>query len=203
VFAIANVLDTHNPHYSPPAEFESLADITPSEISALEAANDNQRYLLGEPLPEETRSQFESHDAIQRWMHDVYRAQVAYVDSLISNWLDETAIELSESLIVVVGGHGQMFGAEGMVGHHTSLHPHGIVVPAFVSFPQSWSPSVDITTPVSIGRLAEAISCSLTGDVSTPAEFTSVWSESPVVSCVDGPTWKVSKLQEQYGDSRN
>lgn len=68
-------------------------------------------------------------------MYDVYQAQIKYVDRIVSQWLTQAAATLSDSPVVVIGDHGQLFGEEGMVGHHTSMHPAGIGVPVFLSFP--------------------------------------------------------------------
>lgn len=201
LFAAVNVLDTHNPHYCPPDRGCERAgvNLTESEIVALEAASDNKEYLFGEGAPSGAQSQFESWDDIQQRMHDVYRAQAAYVDILVSDWFDRHEDRLSEGLVVVVGDHGQLFGEEGMVGHHTSLHPHGVAVPAFVSVPNSWTTASELNGPVSMAGLAKAVEGAADGTVTDGDEFCDVWQAEPVVSCADGPTWRADNLRERYG----
>lgn len=200
LFAIANVLDTHNPHYRPPDGYRSEIDISDDEIRALKAANDNQSYLLGESLPAEAQSRFQSWDDVQQRMHDVYRAQVTFLNDIVSEWLRRNERMLSKSLVVIVGDHGQLFGDEGMVGHHTSLHPHGIMVPAFVSFPETWSRPAEPTVPLSMTGLSKVINGVIEEEITTANEFVERWSQCPVITCVDGPTWRISTLREEYDD---
>ncbi len=202
VFAMVNLLDTHNPHYTPPERGAGRLDVTVSaqESEALAAANQNIEYILGEPLPKDARDGFESRDTVQTRMHDIYQTQVAYVDDIISDWFERHEDRLEDALVVTVGDHGQMFGAEGMVGHHTSLHPHGISVPVFISFPDAWSTEKpDFQHPTSFTGLVQAIEKTLAGQIGDADRFLNVWTESDVVTCVDGPTWNIGELQDDYG----
>ncbi|MDB9250745.1 sulfatase-like hydrolase/transferase [Halorubrum ezzemoulense] len=201
LFAMVNLLDTHNPHYTPPKRGARRLglEVSPEESKVLANANQNLDYVLGEPLLENFRDRFESRDAVQSRMYDIYQAQIAHIDALISDWFEEHEERLDDSLVVIVGDHGQMFGAEGMVGHHTSLHPHGVSVPAFLSFPNHWSvENTDIQGPTSFIGLSQAIEKTLAGEITESSEFLDVWADAEVVISVDGPTWKIEKRQEEY-----
>ncbi|MFC7202648.1 sulfatase-like hydrolase/transferase [Haloferax namakaokahaiae] len=199
VFAVANLLDTHNPHYCPPPESELTPSL--SEIEALYAACDNRGYVFKEPLPAKTRSEFERWGTVQSWMEEIYQHQAAYVDRLVSDWFDSNYDRLQNALVVIVGDHGQLFGDEGMVGHHVSTHPHGISVPAFISFPDSWElTEKNIDTSTSLVGLAQALDGVISGEITSVDSFTSVWEEPQVATYVDGPTWRVNELRDQYGE---
>lgn len=198
LFAMMNLLDTHNPHYAPPEQGARRLnlDVSPEESIALADANQNMEYILGEPLSRDAQDDFESRDAVQSRMHDVYQSQVAYVDSLISDWFEQHEERLNDALVVIMGDHGQMFGAEDMVGHHTSLHPHGICVPVFLSFPEQWSvESTGFKVPTSLIGLAEAVERNLAGKITDLGKFLDVWKDIDVVTSVDGPTWEIEKRQ--------
>lgn len=202
LFSITNLLDTHNPHYCPPpagAEAVGL-EMSSNESRALKSASDNREYIFDQPLSKETRAEFTTWDAVQSRMYDVYRAQVAYMDQILSEWISIYEEYLAKSLVILVGDHGQLFGVEGMVGHHVSLHPYGIAVPAAVSFPESWSvPNELPEEEVGLTGLARAILGVVSGEVKSASEFVNEWTHYPVITCVDGPTWRIEVLRDLYG----
>jgi hypothetical protein len=135
----------------------------------------------------------------------VYDAQVRYLDYLIEAWFDATGDVLDESLVVVTGDHGQLFGEENQLGHQTSLHPHGVHVPLFVDPPASWMTPWRIETPVTWVGLSHALGGVVDGSVrNTEAFVDAVVEESRtdgrVVVCADGPTYDLDALRETYGD---
>jgi hypothetical protein len=93
-----------------------------------------------------------------------------------------------------------MFGAENMIGHNTSLHPHGIAVPAFVLAPNHWGDTPKIEDPVSMVGLAKSIKSVISGDITDIDEFVTTWTKEPIRSTVDGPTWDISALQDAFGN---
>lgn len=213
ILCIANLLDTHNPHHAPPEEGAAALELTiaPPERRALGAANDNRRYVLtDEAPPEATRPWFDTWDAVFSRRLDVYNAQIRYLDALLERWAADVEERLTDSLLIVTGDHGQLFGEEGMVGHHTSLHPHGIHVPLFVRFPSSWT-AVErtVATPVSLVGLATAVRRVVEGDVDSGEAFVSAVEDATagrtddgrVVVCADGPTWRVPTLRDEYDDA--
>jgi arylsulfatase A-like enzyme len=209
LFCIANLLDTHNPHHAPPdiGADELGLSVSADERRALRAANDDRLYMLADAdLPDETRELFDSWDAVFERREEVYDAQIRYFDHLAEQWFDDLARRvLDESLIVVTGDHGQLFGAEGQLGHQVSLHPHGIHVPLYVFPPASWECDVEVTTPVSWVGLSRALAGVVDGSVTDSETFVESVVEGSrtdgrVVVAVDGPTWNVAELRGQYDD---
>jgi len=207
LFCLANLLDTHNPHHAPPdvaAEKLGLS-VSGNERRALAAANDDRRFLLeAADLPRETRAFFDSWDEVFARREEIYEAQIRYFDHLVERWivaLDDRIRD--ESLIVVTGDHGQLFGEEGMLGHQTSLHPHGIHVPLYVFPPASWDVPRRVEMPVTWIGLSEALSGVVDGAVTDSEPFVDRLVEGSrtdgrVVVCADGPTWNVAELRERY-----
>ncbi|WP_380677653.1 sulfatase-like hydrolase/transferase [Salinigranum sp. GCM10025319] len=209
LFCLANLLDTHNPHHAPPAVgADALGQsVSPDERRALRAANDDRLYMLDDAaLPAETRAFFDSWDAVFERREEIYDAQIRYFDHLVEQWIDRLErCVLDDSLIVVTGDHGQLFGEEGQLGHQVSLHPHGIHVPLYVFPPVSWERDVNVTTPVSWVGLSRALGGVVDGSVAgTEAFVEAVEAESRtdgrVVVAVDGPTWNVAELRGRYDD---
>jgi arylsulfatase A-like enzyme len=207
LFCLANLLDTHNPHHAPPDVGATALDLTVSsdERRALAAANDDRRYMLEDAdLPRETRAFFDSWDDVFARREEIYDAQIRYFDHLVEAWIEglERRI-LDESLVVVTGDHGQLFGAEGQLGHQVSLHPHGIHVPLYVFPPASWEADVTVEIPVSWVGLSRALGGVVDGAVTGTEAFVDAAVEGSrtdgrVVVAVDGPTWDVAELREQY-----
>ncbi|MFB6103424.1 MAG: sulfatase-like hydrolase/transferase [Haloplanus sp.] len=209
LFCIANLLDPHNPHHAPPDVGADALDLSvpPAERRALAAANDDRLYLLdGADLPVETRDWFDSWSAVFERRKDIYDAQIRYFDHLVGEWVDSLADRaVDESLIVVTGDHGQLFGEEGHLGHQVSLHPHGIHVPLAVFPPASWETDVTVERPVSWVGLARALGGVADGSVRSTEEFVDATVEGSrtdgrVVVAADGPTWNVAELRERYDD---
>jgi arylsulfatase A-like enzyme len=210
LFCLANLLDTHNPHHAPPdvgAEALGLS-VSTDERRALAAANDDRRYMLGDAdLPTETREWFDSWDDLFARRAQIYDAQIRYFDHLVERWIEALASRvLDDSLIVVTGDHGQLFGAEGQLGHQVSLHPHGVHVPLYVLPPATWETDVTVEAPVSWVGLSRALGDVVDGSVTGIEGFVDAVvdgsrTDGRVVVAVDGPTWNVAELRERYDDA--
>jgi arylsulfatase A-like enzyme len=207
LFCFANLLDTHNPHHAPPEVGANALGLSVSsgERRALAAANDDRRYMLEDAdLPRTTREVFDSWDDVFARREEVYDAQIRYFDHLIERWTARLEQRLlDESLIVVTGDHGQLFGVEGQLGHQVSLHSHGIHVPLYVLPPASWETDVTVQTPVSWVGLSSALGDVADGSVTGTDAFVDAVVEGSrtdgrVVIAVDGPTWDVAELRERY-----
>lgn len=207
---ITNLLDTHNPHYTAPERARQRLGVRLSEgeMESLKHASDDRLYLLdsNQPLPDKAREEFDTWEEVLRSRHKVYRAQIREVDLLLEDWVNALPRKVrTNSLVLVTGDHGQMFGEEDMIGHQTSLHPAGIQVPLLISVPDSWTGSTrEVTEPVSLVDLANAIECVARGDVTDTEDFVSKLTrqpdDSPVMSAVDGPTWNTQRLRGDYND---
>jgi arylsulfatase A-like enzyme len=158
-------------------------------------------FYFDEDLPQEAAEEFGSWRQALNRMHDVYKSQIAHVDHLVSTWIGDNSDRLKDSLVIILGDHGQLFGTEGMVNHHTSLHPHGIAVPVAISLPSEWNTSTKMDGPLSFVGLANSLMDIMCGSISTTAEFLENWRSYPVISYADGPTWRNQMLHDRYGKS--
>ncbi len=207
-FCSINLLDTHNPYYAYTERGAERAGIELSETTrrALMAATDNREFLCeaSPEVPEGARTAFESWDEIYEAQHAVYRAQVAEVDALIEDFVRETPDGAAEDALVVVSGdHGQLFGEEGMAGHHTSLHPGGVQVPCYVSFPSDWDASAAsrFREPISLLGVARTLPAVASGEIDTPTGFLETvrqrsLTDGELMVCTDGPTWNKQVIAE-------
>jgi arylsulfatase A-like enzyme len=204
-----NLLEPHNPHHAPPdVGADALGLSVPAdERRAIQSANDDRLYMLGgADLPPEARAFFGSWGAVFERREEIYDAQIRYLDHLVERWIESLAADVfADSLVVVTGDHGQLFGEEGGLGHQVSLHPHGIHVPLYVLPPASWERGVDVETPVSWVGLSNAIGAVVDGSVTGTEAFVRAVeggsrTDGRVVVTVDGPTWDVTELREGYDD---
>lgn len=198
---VTNVLDPHNPYWgSPPSQ--PLVH-TPTEDEALRNRPSMVYRLTNDPIPEEMRGAFSDWGSCFDVEERIYETFCRETDRLIKRWHDKQTSRFEEDLIVVVGDHGQLFGAEGAVGHSTSLHPHGIHVPLAVDPPAGWDASErTISDPVSIAGLGRALMEVVDGAVTSTTGLIDVVTNysrglnDTVLACVDGPTIDVPLLYE-------
>lgn len=210
VLTVTNLLDPHNPYYgSPPRQ-----PLTHSreEDDALRNRRSNLIYLLtDDPIPEEIRDVFNDWESCFDVEQNIYTQFSREADRLLKRWHDEQTSRFENDLVIVLGDHGQLFGAEDEVGHYTSLHPHGIHVPLAVDPPAGWDSSEQtISEPVSIAGLGQALLEVVTGTVTDTSNFVTAvrnHSRGPtdgVLACVDGPTVEVPLLYatDRFDDER-
>jgi len=206
---VTNVLDPHNPYYGVPPESEQSR---PSgERDALRAGGWNMTYLLTEDAPPDViRSAYGDWETFLEAKRGVYEQFSREADRLLKRWRDNQTDRFEGGLVVVVGDHGQLFGAEGMIGHHTSLHPHGVHVPLAVDPPSGWDTSErTLASQVSLAGLGRTLIDVVAGDVDGTDEFVAslaAYSREPggsVLVCADGPTWSLPLLyeHERFDDS--
>lgn len=202
---LANILEPHNPYYTPPAKAASQLSLSvpKKEQIALKAANDTRDFLLVDSpdVPKKAAHEFESWSNIISRKSEIYETHIWESDSLLRKFHDHHVTD--EDLLIAVGDHGQLFGEEEMIGHQTSLHPNGIKVAFAVDPPKNWGNNKkEVLDPVSLSGIGSAMLGVITGTItSTDSFINQVVSESQqerfVSSYVDGPTWVVSKLYEQ------
>jgi len=206
---VTNLLDPHNPYYGTPPGVEN--ERTDEEREALRLAGTNLLYLLtDEDPPRAVREGYGDWERFYRAKAELYRLFAREADRVLQRWARDTAA-FRDSLVVVLGDHGQLFGVDGMVGHHTSLHPHGIHVPLAVDPPADWDRSErSITAPVSIAGVGSALTAVAAGEITTTEQLVTavgVDSRGPtgrVTACVDGPTLSLPPLYEtsRFDDDR-
>lgn len=73
---------------------------------------------------------------------DLYDSEIRYLDSKIAEIFDELqrANEFENSLIIIMGDHGELFGEYDLIGHHFSLSDELLRVPLFVKWPNGTNP---------------------------------------------------------------
>lgn len=207
VLTLTNLLDPHNPYYGAPPGQESSQ--SPEEEAALRNLPGNLFYLFADdPLPEDIRAAFEDWEDAFAAEAEVYRKFSQEADRLVEQWRDDQTARFEDSLVVVVGDHGQLFGTDGMAGHGLSLHPNEIHVPLMIDPPTGWERSDrTIDAPVSIAGLGRALTDVVAGEVASTETFidaVNAYSRGPggaVITCVDGPTIEVQLLaREEFDD---
>jgi len=161
LLATANVLEPHNPHSVPPRRGARALglDVPGAEQSRLASVDDNKIFLFESPdEPPAGAAEYGSWEAVFSRREEIYEAQIREFDRVVADLAGDLGERFDEALVVVTGDHGQLFGEEGMVGHHTSLHPHAVHVPLLVSLPADWAPPdgpVGVDGPAGVAEDAE------------------------------------------------
>ncbi|MDZ7687775.1 MAG: sulfatase-like hydrolase/transferase [Halobacteriales archaeon] len=208
---LSNVLDPHNPHSVPPEEGAAELGVTVPEEKqrALKSAQDRKDYLLKKhpDVPEGAGHEFGSWDEIFSAQEEIYETQIRYTDLLLEDWHGRNSLD--DSLVVLVGDHGQLFGEEGMAGHQTSLHPNGVQVPLVVDPPADWGRTErTVDEPVTVAGLGATVAETVSGNVGSTDEFVDTLVElsqderGRATVGVDGPNWGIAELREddEYDD---
>jgi len=206
---VTNVLDPHNPYYGVPPGSENSR--SSRERDAMHAGGWNMVYMLTEEHPPDViRSVYGDWETFFEAKKDVYEQFSREADRLLKRWQDKQTDRFEDGLVVAVGDHGQLFGTEGMYGHHMSLHPYGVHVPLAVDPPSGWDESErTLESPVSLAGVGRTLMDVVAGDVDGTDEFVdslAAYSREPgggVVVCADGPTWSLPPLYEhdRFDDS--
>jgi hypothetical protein len=209
ILSFVNLLEPHNPHSAPPERGAACLNISvpQGERVALAAANNNKRYLLSDDpqLPAASNEWFDDWGEVLKRRQEIYESQIREFDCLVKDWYKQ--VETSETLVIVTGDHGQLFGEESMVGHHSSLHPHGVQVPLLIDFPASWESEGQqvVDEPVGWTGLSKVLQRVVAGEIKSDMAFTEALVEASktngkVMICADGPCWDVARLREEYSN---
>jgi hypothetical protein len=174
------------------------------ELKALREGDDRRIYLLtNENPPEAVSSVYDDWGMFYDAQELVYEEYAQEADRLLKEWKSTQTARFKEDLIVILGDHGQLFGAEEMVGHQTSLHPHGINVPLAIDPPGKWEAQEQtIEAPVSIAGVGRALIDVVAGEIKTTKQLVDAISDhsqdsnGAVLACADGPTWSIPSLYE-------
>ncbi len=206
ILSFVNIFDPHNPHHSPPPKegAEPLGlDITDSEARALAEVSAMDVMLSDPELPPSVSVEFDSWTDVYDRQKDIYNGQIRYTDWLVSQIADSLPTLFDDALVIFIGDHGHLFYEDGLIGHHTHLHPAGIRVPLFVSVPHSWS-DIDHTVegPISHPDVARAISKVTKCEITDSDEFINELDKSEsVIVAADGLKWDTQMLYEKYNQS--
>jgi arylsulfatase A-like enzyme len=147
-------MDPHAP-YTPPISYQQMTissrrrapaddDVRTGDLPALRL-----RMLNGDLGPL-------NHDSVA-WLHDLYRAEVAYDDHQLRALLDalREARLLDQTVVIVTSDHGEEFMEHGWLDHGFSLYGEVLHVPLIVWWPGA-RPAV-VRRPVSLLDLAPTV----------------------------------------------
>lgn len=87
---------------------------------------------------------------------DYYDGAIAYMDDEIGTILDSLAARgaLANTLVIVTGDHGELFGEHDLFGHSTSTWRDVLWVPLVMRYPGKIPAGTRVTTPVSLRDVA-------------------------------------------------
>jgi len=143
VFAYLNLLEAHHPRLPSLASRRAVA--SPEMVEAGLQTDGSLRRLMGamegmQQISEADRDALLSvYDASLR---DLDAATGRLVDGLTSRGL------LDDTVLVVVGDHGEHFGEDGMYDHRWSVHQALLHVPLVIRYPKA-APPARVSEPVS------------------------------------------------------
>ncbi|MFC6722995.1 sulfatase-like hydrolase/transferase [Halobium palmae] len=139
-FMFLNYLEPHL-KYDPPKKFcEFLPEgVTVSE--AKEVSQDPWGYVSGDI--EMTAEEFEI-------LESLYKSEINYLDYRIGNLLDFFSDRdiLDETLVIVIGDHGENIGEHGLMDHQYSVHDTLVHVPLVMKGPDVFTGGERVSEPV-------------------------------------------------------
>ncbi|MBZ0267757.1 sulfatase [bacterium] len=131
-----------DPHYdfTPPAPYDRYLD------------PDYDGRLTGHDFLQDDRIAADMPPAERKRLLDLYRGEIRFTDRWIGRLLAhiEERGELENTLIVVVGDHGEEFFEHGNKGHRHNLHAETLRIPMLVRLPGVMGPGRVIADPVSL-----------------------------------------------------
>lgn len=146
-FVFVNLMTPHLP-YDPPPRFKKLfvSEETPaSEIYRLSHLGDlaAQRFIIG---------QLKLGAPELSLLHDLYLADVAFTDEQVGELIELIRAQgiLEETLIVVVGDHGENIGDHHLMEHQFSLNETLLRVPMIFRLPGVFTPGETSAAPVQL-----------------------------------------------------
>ncbi len=129
-FLFANLMTPHLPYRPPPG---TAADFLPagaeeSEVERLRGFTEREarRFMSG-------ARELNPHEL--EILRALYRADVAHADAQVSRLLEMLAGELDDTLVVVVGDHGENIGDHGLMEHQLCLYETLLRVPMILRLP--------------------------------------------------------------------
>jgi uncharacterized sulfatase len=127
-FCYVHYNDVHHA-YLPPMSYRSdfIGETDATAQEAIEFARDMHENLyeyIAEGIPF-TETQWEM-------LRAMYDAIIKYVDSCVGSLFDFVQNQIENTIVVITADHGDLFGEEGLLGHHIVLHDGLIHVPLVV-----------------------------------------------------------------------
>jgi arylsulfatase A-like enzyme len=145
-FGFVNYVEPHLP-YDPPAAYRDEFLPEGMDHGLLDRVNqDPWAYLTGEVVM--NARDFEALLAL-------YRAELHYLDSCIERLYDRLEHQgiLDETVIVVVGDHGENIGDHGLMDHQYCLYNTLLHVPCVVRYPKAFDPGTRVKNLIELRDL--------------------------------------------------
>ncbi len=138
LFIFLNLMETHLP-YTPPKNFiQKFGSIVLDDPEAGNFLRQYNTQALKWLLPLEN-----PHPATQaKTINDMYDAEVAYQDFLLNQLLSllDQPEHRENTLVIIVGDHGEMLGEHQIMGHGLGVFNDLIHVPLIIRFPEQAKP---------------------------------------------------------------
>jgi len=149
-FVFVNFLEAHFPFHQLPRDYvRSYQDRPMSELRQVGQISFGAQF--GRPL---TQAEV---DRIAAPMVDLYDGGVRYTDALVGQVIDEWRDRglLDNTVVVVLGDHGEMMGEHNAFGHVTSMYEEDLRVPLIFRYPPGLPAGRRVPDPVStVGTMA-------------------------------------------------
>ena len=124
--------EPHRPYYPPLSYLDRYTDDI--DASASEAAEISMR--VHENLYEIVANGCELSEREWEALYAMYDAEIAYTDAFVGELFDHVrSLDLDDTVFVITGDHGELFGECGMLAHKLCLHDAVINVPLVVHGP--------------------------------------------------------------------
>lgn len=192
-FVFVNFLEAHFPFNQLPREH--LFAYTDAPMSRLRGASQTAFGVqFGRQLtPAE-------QEEIRQPILDMYDGGVRYTDELVGRVIDlwRKRGTLDDTVVVILGDHGEMVGEHGAFGHVSSMYQPDLHVPLLVRYPPKLPTGQRISTPVStVGLFATVME--LTNQSPPEGFVTQVGSLVPPAVPPEGPsTYGEPIIAERY-----
>lgn len=128
-YAYLHYNEPHRPYYPPRPYLDRYThDLS---LSAEEAADISMRVHRN--MEEIVANGYDLTETEQRAIEAMYDAEIAYTDDMVGRLFDYlTALDLGNTVVVITGDHGELFGERGMLSHRLVLNDAVIRVPLVV-----------------------------------------------------------------------
>lgn len=194
MFVFANYMDVHDPHFD---DLLSRSDLQlPSASTRLEVSERRYRAAYSK------RVDFWSEPDDPERGRQLYDQSIRRVDEGIRNLFSEleNSIDLNNSLVIIIGDHGECLGDKNYWGHGTYLHEPLIRIPLLISPPENSEP-LDSSKPTSLLDVTEYIAEITGAPIETTGEtMTQSFSEDrPIFAESIGPRMDMKKESLKNG----
>ena len=151
LFLFFNLMETHFPFWPPTQYIEQVAPYLLTDPAAQEIMQrwNREAYRWAAPLAEPL-SELE-----HRVLNDLYDAEIAYQDAYLGQLFEMLAKRKNadNTLIVIVGDHGDGLGDHDYVGHAFNTYQELVHVPLMIQWPNTIASESVVDAPVSTRRV--------------------------------------------------